>query len=254
MFIKTLLSAQILLYAIASKPLRSHSSTFPGLQNVLCERDPLTAIALLHQSNLRDRIHYSAIALNKVPLRTSGPFNTTRSHYSSCDRNEQPPQPMRSHTLFRDRIEKSERPSPNLLCDRNCTPAIAENKNVLQHSAEICNFKNQDWSDWPSEITPRPPGPQPKVPTHPKTSFKLVPIIKTPQTTPKPSNYIGFKPKFLKNFRNTHLIKNPTKTPPNDLKFCTHIQNHLTKLLQLSEFHSDPRIKISPTNRNSPKY
>lgn len=82
---------------------------------------------------------------------------------------------------------------------------------------------------------------------------KLVPIIKTPQTTPNPSIHIEFKPKFSKNFRNTFLIKNPTKPRLNDLKFCTQIPNDIRKLLQLSEFHSDSRIKISPINRKSPK-
>jgi len=45
-------------------------------------------------------------------------------------------------------------------------------------------------------------------------------------------------------------IKKSIKSRPNDLKFCTHIPNDKTKLLQLSEFYSYPYIKISPINRN----
>ena len=40
---------------------------------------------------------------------------------------------------------------------------------------------------------------------------------------------------------------------PNNLKVCTHIPNDKTGLLKLSEFHSNPYIKISPINRKITK-
>jgi len=59
--------------------------------------------------------------------------------------------------------------------------------------------------------------------------------------------------KLSKILRIPLLIKNPTKTHLNDLKFCMHIPNDTAELLQLPEFHSDLYIKISPINRKTPK-
>jgi len=145
---------------------------------------------------------------------------------------------------------------PNILTLREReTPSANAKAKCLQHQQQIfCNFFQYELVRSTTRTHPKPSGPQPNMTTYPITSFKLVSTFGTLKTTSKHQIHIGFKPKNFKNFKISILIKKSIKPRPNDLKFCKHITNNTTDLLQLLEFHSDPYIKISPINEKTPKF
>jgi len=104
----------------------------------------------------------------------------------------------------RDSPSRMRRPNltPPFLTLCECEGPLANVKTKMPTTAEAQNLQllNLKWSVQPLETHLRPPGPQPKVPTYPKTLFKLVPIFKTPQTTSNQPKHIGSKPKFSKSF------------------------------------------------------